>query len=139
MQEAELEYYRDRKECVYKCWSNNVVLTFALTVHETQGQTLRRIILLLGRLPGMNVGRISWSLLYVALSRTKRLSHIKMFPTGSTKYYHPMYFAHLLNLSMPVNLKRWHRSYVDHTWDRTILRNEHAESVRKVERKLEQL
>ena len=50
-----------------------------------------------------------------------------------------MYFSHLLKLSMPVNLKRWHRSYVDHTWDRNILRDEHAQSVRKVEMKLKQL
>ena len=109
-QEAELEYYRDGKECVYRCWSNRVVLTFALTVHETQGQTLRRIILLLGRLPGMNVGKITWSLVYVALSRTKRLDHMKMFPTGSSEYFHPMHFAHLLKSSMPVNLKKWFRS-----------------------------
>ena len=99
-QETTLEYYRNGKECSYRCWSNMVVLTFALTVHETQGQTLRRIILLLGRLPGYNVGRITWSLLYVALSRTRKLSHIKFFPTGSDKYYHPMYFEHLLRLRM---------------------------------------
>ena len=116
-----------------------VVLTFALTVHETQGQTLRRIILLLGRLPGMNVGKITWPLLYVALSRTKKLSHIKLFPTGSTKYYHSMYFAHLLKLSMPINFKKWLRSYVDHSWDRNVLRNEHIKSVRKVEKRLELL
>ena len=116
-----------------------LVLTFAFTVHECQGQTLRKIILLLGRLPGMNIGRITWSLLYVALSRAKRLSDIKFFPTGSTKYYHSMYFAHLLKLSMPENLKKWHRSYVDHSWDRNILRNEHARSVRKVEKRLELL
>ena len=138
-QETELKYYRNGKEQIYRCFSNMVVLTFSLTVHETQGQTLRRIILLLGRLPGMNVGRISWSLLYVALSRTRRLSHIKFFPTGSSKYYHSMYFAHLLKLKMPENLKKWHRSYVDHTWDRNILRNEHLQSVRKVERKLKSL
>ena len=137
--ETELKYYRNGKEQVYRCWSNNVVLTFALTVHETQGQTLRRIILLLGRLPGMNVGRITWSLLYVALSRTRRLSHIIFFPTGSTRYYHSMYFSHLLRLKMPANLKKWHRSYVDHTWDRNVLRNEHLQSVRKVERKLKAL
>ena len=116
-----------------------VVLTFAFTVHATQGQTLRKIILLLGRLPGMNVGRITWSLLYVALSRAKRLRDIKFFPTGSTKYYHSMYFEHLLKLSMPENLKKWHRSYVDHSWDRNILRNEHVRSVRKVEKRLKQL
>ena len=113
-----------------------VVLTFALTVHETQGQTLRRIILLLGRLPGMNVGKITWSLVYVAMSRTKRLEHIKLFPTGSSKYFHPMHFAHLLKLSMPVNLKKWLRSYIDHRWDRSVLRKEHLESVRNVEKKL---
>ena len=114
-----------------------VVLTFAMTVHETQGQTLRRIILLLGRLPGMNVGRITWSLVYVALSRTKKLAHMKLFPTGSTKYFHAMHFAHLLKLSMPANLKKWFRSYIDHRWDRNVLRNEHLQSVRKVEKRLE--
>ena len=138
-QETKLEYYRNGKECCYRCWSNMVVLTFALTVHETQGQTLRRIILLLGRLPGMNVGKITWSLVYVALSRTKKLSHIKLFPTGSSKYYHSMYFAHLLKLSMPGNLKKWHRSYVDHRWDRNVLINEHIQHVREVEKRLKHL
>ena len=137
--ETTLEYYRDKKECIYRCWSNMVVLTFALTVHETQGQTLERIILLLGRLPGMNVGLITWSLLYVALSRTRKLSNIKFFPTGSIKYYHSMYFSHLLKRRMPENLKRWHRSYVNHNWDRNILRNEHLQKVKQVETRLKRL
>ena len=138
-QQAVLEYKRDGKKFVYRCWSNMVVLTFALTIHETQGQTLPRIILLLGRLPGFNVGKITWSLLYVALSRTRKLSNIRFFPTGSTKYYHSMYFAHLMRLSMPENLKRWHRSYVNHSWDRNILRNEHLQKVRKAEKRLKRL
>ena len=138
-QKTVLEYYRNRKTFGYTCWSNMVVLTFALTIHEMQGQTLERIILLLGRMPGMNVGKTTWNLLYVALSRTKRLSHVRFFPTGSSKYYHSMYFAHLLKLSMPTNFKRWLRSYVDHCWDRNILRIEHLQSVRKVEKKLELL
>ena len=116
-----------------------MVLKFALTFHETQGQTLQKIILLLGRLPGFNVGMISWSLLYVALSRVRKISDMKFFPTGSTKYYHSMYFEHLLKLTMPVNLKRWYRSYVDHCWDRNILRKEHEQSVREVERRLDRL
>ena len=115
------------------------VLTFALTVHETQGQTLRRIILLLGRLPGMNVGKITWSLIYVALSRTKKMEHMKLFPTGSTDYYHSMYFRHLLKLSMPTNLKKWYRSYSNHSWDRNVLRKEHLVNVRKVEKRLKHL
>ena len=138
-QKTVLEYYRNSKPFGYGCWSNMVVLTFALIIHEMKGQTLRRIILLLGRMPGMNVGKTTWNLLYVALSRTKRLSHVKFFPTGSTKYYHSMYFSHLLKLSMPTTLKRWLRSYVDHCWDRNILRLEHLQSVRKVEKKLKLL
>ena len=138
-QETELEYYRERKTCVYRCFSNMTVLIFALTVHEVQGQTLRRAILLLGRLPGMNVGKITWSLLYVALSRVRKLRHVKFFPTGSDRYFHSMYFAHLLKLKMPTNLKKWHRSYVNHTWDRNILRSEHEQSVRNVERRLKRL
>ena len=85
-QQTVLEYKRDRKDFVYRCWSNMVVLMFALTIHETQGQTLSRIILLLGRLPGICVGKITWSLVYVALSRTREMRHIKFFPTGSGKY-----------------------------------------------------
>ena len=54
---------------------------FALTIHETQGQTLLRIILLLGRQRGLRVGQITWPLVYVALSRTKKMSHIKFFPS----------------------------------------------------------
>ena len=50
-----------------------------------------------------------------------------------------MYFAHLLRLCMPENLKKWYRSYVDHSWDRNVLRNEHLLKVRKVEKKLERL
>ena len=134
-----LEYKRDGKDCSYRCWSNMVVLTFALTIHECQGQTLPRIILLLGRLPGMYVGRITWSLLYVALSRTRRLSHIKFFPTGSFKYYHSMYFSHLLKLSMPANLKKWYRSYIDHSWDRNVLRKEHLQKVKDVEKRLKRI
>ena len=64
---------------------------------------------------------------------------MKLFPTGSTKYYHSMYFEHLLKLTMPVNLKRWHRSYVDHCWDRNILRKVHEQSVSEAERKFEHL
>ena len=116
-----------------------VVLTFALTVHETQGQTLKRVILLLGRLPGMNVGQITWPLLYVALSRTRSINHMKFYPTGCTDFYHPMFFAHLLRLRMPSKLKKWYRSYYNHCWDKRILQEEHLEQVEKVERELTNL
>ena len=138
-QRSEIEYYRDRKECVYVCWSNTVVLTFALTVHEVQGQTLKRVILLLGRLPGMNVGKIDWHLLYVALSRTRRLCDMKLYPTGNTDFYHPMYYAHLLRLRMPSKLKKWYKSYDNHCWNKRILQDEHLQQVKEVEKELTNL
>ena len=136
---SNIEYYRDAKKCIYRCYSNHVVLKFALTIHGCQGQTLKRIILLLGRLPGMHVGKITLSLLYVALSRTKQLKHIKLYPCGSSKYLHIMHFQHLVKLSMPETLKKWNRSYVNNSWDRNILRKEHSAKVRKVEKELKKL
>ena len=40
---------------------------------------------------------------------------------------------------MPGNLKKWYRSYVDHCWDRNVLRNEHLQTVRNVEKRLKRL
>ena len=78
---ATLEYGKGKKKKKYQCISTEVKLMFALTIHETQGQTLLRIILLLGRQRGLRVGQITWPLVYVALSRTKKLEHIKFFPS----------------------------------------------------------
>ena len=50
-----------------------------------------------------------------------------------------MFFAHLLKLSMPANLKKRYRSYINHCWDRIVLRNEHIQSVQKVEQRLKRL
>ena len=75
-------------------------------------------------------------MLYVALSRTRKLSHMKFFPAGNTDFYHPMYFTHLLRLCMPSNLKKWYRSYENHCWSKVILKEEHLEQVKKVEREL---
>ena len=37
---------------------------------------------------------------------------------------------------MPSNLKKWYRSYENHCWNKAILREEHLEQVKKVEREL---
>ena len=39
--------------------STEINLTFSMTIHETQGQTLNRAILLLGRQRGVSVGKIT--------------------------------------------------------------------------------
>ena len=76
---SEIDYRFEGKERKYRCMSNEVSLSFAQTVHEVQGQTLGRVILVLGRSAGRSIGRVTWSLLYVALSRVKKLDHVKFF------------------------------------------------------------
>ena len=77
---------------------------FAMTIHETQGQTLKRALLLLGRLPGLHVGRVTWSLLYVALSRARLLEHIKIFPCGLPGFAN---FRYLTKLKPSTKLVKW--------------------------------
>ena len=89
-----------------------------MTIHETQGQTLSRVILLLGRQRGLSVGTITWSLLYVALSRTKKLSDIKFFPSkGGWKD-----FEYLTKLKPSPTFIKWSQSYRNGRWNPDSLR-----------------
>ena len=81
-QSDDIEYYYKGQSRKYYCLSCGVNLAFALTIHEVQGQTLQRAVVVLGRDIGRTIGRVSWSLLYVALSRVKKLKHVKFFPHG---------------------------------------------------------
>ena len=109
-------------------------MSFAQTVHEVQGQTLERVILILGRHGGRSVGRITWSLLYVALSRVKKLDHIKFFPCGRTSTYDC--FKHLTKLRPSSSLVRWSKSYRNHFWNPAVLQQKQANSEKLVESKL---
>ena len=71
--EVTLEYGKSKPKKKYHCLSLEINLMFAITIHETQGQTLARVILLLGRQRRLSVGSVTCSLVYVALSRTKKL------------------------------------------------------------------
>ena len=57
--QSKLGYKKNGKDKSYRCFSNHIVLTFALTIHEVQGQTLDRVILLLGRYHGYKVWNIT--------------------------------------------------------------------------------
>ena len=63
-QVTEIDYRREGKEKTYRCWSNRVSLSFAQTIHEVQGRTLDRVIVVLGRHMGRSVGKITWSTIY---------------------------------------------------------------------------
>ena len=119
----------------YHCMSTEINLTFSMTIHETQGQTLKRAILLLGRQRGVSVGRISWALLYVALSRTKKLSHLRFFPSsGGIKD-----FNHLTKLKPSSVFTKWSESYRNHRWNPDHLRKKHQLSMKAVEKELKLL
>ena len=100
-----LEFYYKSEVRKYGCKSCSVNLAFALTIHEVQGQTLDRAIVVLGRNIGHRIGNVSWSLLYVALSRVKKLEHVRFFPHGRRGSLEC--FKYLTKLEPPVKLVKW--------------------------------
>ena len=132
-QKVSLDYKRDGKDKKFSCMSNCVNLMFAFTVHETQGQTLEKVVLLLGRMPGLNVGQITWSLLYVALSRTRELKDIKFFPCSWAGLSN---FKHLTRLKPSANFVKWNSGYRDHVWRADILEVQNRRNEMCVENKL---
>ena len=128
-----MDYKRDGKDKKFYCMSNSVNLKFAFTIHETQGQTLEKVLLLLGRMPGLHVGDISWSLLYVALSRTRELQDIKFFPCGWSGFSN---FKHLTRLKPSSSFVKWNSGYRDHVWCAEILEAQNRRNQIYVENKL---
>ena len=128
-----LDYRRDGKDKKFFCFSNSVNLMFAFTIHETQGQTLKKVIILLGRMPGLHVGQTSWSLLYVALSRAKELKDIKFFPCGIHGFSN---FKHLTRLKPCSKFVKWHSGYRNHVWCPEILEKKALMNEMYVQNKL---
>ena len=133
-QVTELDYRRDGKDKTYRCWSNRISLSFAQTVHEVQGRTLDRVIVVLGRHMGRSVGKITWSLLYVALSRVKNLHHIRFFPCGKLNSLEC--FKHLTKLKPPSRFVKWTKGYHKQLWDPTFLQRKQLDNEKAIELKL---
>ena len=62
---ATIEYGPKKKKKKYNCMPTEVNLTFSMTIHETQGQTLLRAILLLGRQRGLSIEMISYIVTFI--------------------------------------------------------------------------
>ena len=112
-------------------------LAFCLTIHGVQGQTLDRAILVLGRHKGRSIGRVSWSLLYVALSRVRALKHLRFFPYGSRGS--TRCFDYLTSLKKPANFVKWLKSYNNGVWDPTILQQKQIDMEKAISSKLSAL
>ena len=112
-------------------------MAFALTVHEVQGLTLERAVLLLGRNIGRCIGRVSWSLLYMALSRVKKLEHVRFFPHGRRGSVEC--FKYLTKLKPPAKLVKWTEAYKSSWWNGDILKSNQLRKAAAIEAKLAQL
>ena len=64
---------------------------------------------------------------------------MKLFPCDSTGEFQPIFHKHLLKLSMPNNLKKWNKSYVNNCWDRNVLTKEHNQKLEDAEKELQKL
>ena len=96
-------------------------------------ETLKRALLLLGRLPGLHVGRVTWSLLYVALSRARVLQHIKFFPCGLPGFAN---FRYLTKLKPSSKFVKWTRTYRNRLWSPHILEKQQEVNEKNVLNKL---
>ena len=131
---SDIEYYYKGSTRKYYCWSCGVNLAFALTIHEVQGQTLDRAVVVLGRNVGRSIGRVSWSLLYVALSRVKRIEHVRFFPHGRRGSVEC--FKYLTELRRTEKLRKWTEGYKSGFWDGSILQSKQLRRSLAIEQKL---
>ena len=97
-------------------------------------QTLDRVIVVLGRHVGRSVGQINWSLVYVALSRLKKLQHIKLFPCGKRNSMECS--MHLTKLKPSSRFVKWTKGYHKHVWDPTLLRRKQSDNEKTIQLKL---
>ena len=134
---SKLEYYYKGAERKYFCLSCSLNLAFALTIHEVQGQTLDRAVIVLGRNIGRSIGRVTWSLLYVALSRVKKLEHVKFFPHGRRGSVEC--FRYLTKLRPSEKLRKWTEGYKSGFWDGSILQTNQLQRSLAIEGKLSKL
>ena len=132
-----IEYWYKAKLRQYGCRSCGVKLAFALTIHEVQGQTLDRAVVVLGRNIGRSIGNVSWSLLYVALSRVKKLEHVKFFPHGRRGSFEC--FKYLTKLTPPEKLRKWTEGYKSGWWDGSILQSNQLRRSSAIQAKLSKL
>ena len=102
-----------------------------------QGQTLDRAILVLGRLKGRSIGKVTWPLLYVAISRVRELKHMMFFPCGRRGSIPS--FTYLTSLKKPANFLKLIKSYNNGYWDPTFLQQKQKTMEKAIHTKLSAL
>ena len=109
-----------------QCYSHNVKLMFAITFHKSQGQTLEHVVLHLYKRPGRSLKNITIQGLYVALSRVRLGSRIRVSFDRTTG------LDYLTRLRRPKTFDMWVNNYdkVTGLWIREGMVNLRNQSVR---------
>ena len=79
------------------------------------------------------MGQISWSLLYVALSRTRELKDINFFPCGIPGFTN---FKHLTRLKPSAKFVKWNSGYRNNVWCPEIIEKQNMINEKNVMNKL---
>ena len=85
-----------------KVKAHSVEMAFAVTVHKMQGQTKELLIIDLNHRPSPTLQQIIFQGLYVALSRVKKSSNIRIMPL-----HNPDSLEYLYSLNLPPFLNEW--------------------------------
>ena len=109
-----------------QCYSHNVKPMFAITFHKSQGQTLGRVVLHLHKRPGRSLRNITIQGLYVALSRVRLGSCIRVSFNRRTG------LGYLRRLRRPKTFDLWVNNYDKATglWVREGMDNFREKAVR---------
>ena len=102
-------YKTKKRGLALKCFSHHVKLTFAITFHKAQGQTLTHVVLHLHKRPGRCLKNLCFQGLYVALSRVRRGCCIRVSFDTKTG------LKHLMNLKRPPKFDLWIKNYCEKT------------------------
>lgn len=117
-----------------KCHTHDVVPTFAMTFHKSQGQTMSRVILHLHKHPGRVLKRLEFQGVYVALSRVEFGHHIRVVFDDATG------LKHLTMLKRPKYFDLWVNNYCNETgkWIATGMEKMYEVQKKGAERELQQ-
>ena len=85
-----------------------VEMWFAMTVNKSEGQTMPRVIIALSQRPTMNYTRAG---LYVAFSRVKHSSHLRLFITGHTEDERRHNMNYIWNLPPDLTVKSFFKGF----------------------------
>ena len=112
-------------------------LSFAITYHKVQGQTMKKVILFLHKRSTRQLAPLQWESLYVAYTRVKCGGHIRVCYFGSNDATDRTGLSHLKHLKRSELYDVWQKTYNTRgQWKDSGLRKQAVTEQNKLRRKL---